>query len=166
MKKLLLVILILFGCKSVKKNSSNNSSELNIQSNETITRTTEKAIDFNEKRSVDTDIRSVSIGGTKIYPKGRFTVSSDGKFEGEADSVVTQFNQFSETKRAEKDTTSIKGVENESSSKENSNSLDSLQNESSKQVTRKPNLIPYLGLGIVAIGILWFLFLKLKPSKF
>lgn len=166
MKKLLLVLLILFGCKSVKKDVTKTTQSIEQESTEKSNRQIHETIQINKGYSGHETSRSEELSKITIYPKGTFQISENGSFQGEADSLSFMAAVVRRSEVQYLDTTRQETTKNTVESTERAKKLESIQKENNKVVTRKPNLIPYLGLGIVVIGVLWFLFLKLKPSKF
>lgn len=152
----------LISCKSVKKTTDTLQFSEQITTSDTLFRTVSESTEIAVNLKVDTSIKKVTVGGVKIYPNGEFTIDADGTFQGQADSVVRNFQIQEEQTIEIKDQTQIKldSTAQESQSSQ-SDANTSLKSESSS-TDRRPNLIPYLGLALVLIGVIAVVMWRLK----
>ncbi|WP_438967290.1 hypothetical protein [Flavobacterium sp.] len=149
-KYAIILILILFSCK-VKKDTS-------ITEIETIERIQESNhIESNRSITEISKLKEVQIGNTIIIPKGNFTFF-DGKFEGEAESIVIN-NEISTESETEKIDTTLLINHNQINSDFYSNAK-----QTDKIIEKKPVTfmwLAWIGMILFLIWIVWRIILKL-----
>lgn len=149
---LVFVLFMLQGCK-VKKNIQKESTETSKVervevSSETITATNTKT---------HTKITELLNGNSIIYPRGKF-IFEYGRFEGEADSVITYTEALVNTSIDKQDTTNTKTEQ-----VEDRLTFDQVKTDSSiKQIERTPNFLGWIG-GLVLF--LFFIFIVWKVTS-
>ncbi len=165
MRLFALLLLLLLGCKAVQKSSESLNILEQKTTEDTLSESTSQSLDMIFNRKVDSSIERLTFGGLRIYPRGVFVIQSDGSFKGEADSVISTTQKTEVEKVIIQDSIQVKkdsvSTLNKSSSTDSSTELKSEDN----QVNRTPSFTPYLGLGIVLIGVLWFLIWKFSRPK-
>ena len=151
------ILIWITSCRSVKKNINKVETETETQ---TTTQTeTLKEIESIEasKSEIDKSLKEVRTGGMIIYPRGVFTLKTDGTFTGEADSVVQDFTQFRELQETQRDTTSTVENKKKAESRDESNNTKTSVEAVQKDIERKPDLIPYIGGAIAVCIVIGFL---------
>ena len=157
MKYLIFILLFLGSCKSLKKNiaKSNETFEQSVSQEikEVVKQRIENAKVSKEKKETE----SVEVSGLKIFPRGEFTIDNSGTFKGEADSVLhVKKKAIKEVFNKIDTVTKVKTIEAKMAIKNDSERLITKETRE-KQVERKPNLIPWLVLGLIFCLIIFFI---------
>jgi cell division protein FtsX len=139
--------LLLSGCK-VKKNIEKESIKVEEKTEQRV-EIQEETTTTSRARSLS-QIREVLNGNSIIYPRGKF-IFLDGKFEGEADSVITSNQEIRSIDTDVKELTTKR--EEIQSVEEISTEQDTEFKTSTRQIERSPNFLGWIG------GLLLFLFL-------
>lgn len=151
----ILAFLMLIGCKTVEKSNSSTSQSSSESLTELTAARDTTSIVTSSSRSMDTDIKQHVSGKLVIYPRGEFTLSQDGTFKGQADSVVSNQTKVLQESRSQQDTLQ----EAQSHGSQNAGERTSAKSDESEiedsSTERKPNLIPWIGaaLGIIIVVI-------------
>ena len=151
------ILIWISSCRSVKKNINKVEAETETQTS-TQTESLEEKVSIEASRSeIDKSLKEVRTGGMIIYPRGVFTLKTDGTFTGEADSVVQDFTQFRDLQEIQRDT--ISSIENKKKveSRDESNNTKTSVEAVQKDTERKPDLIPYIGGAIAVCIVIGFL---------
>lgn len=165
MRLLILFILLLIGCRSVKKSSESIQIKEQKSRRDTTSSMINRSTQIDVNRKVDTAIERVQVGGVVIYPRGEFIVQADGTFRGSADSVLTS------VKKSEKEIIQIQESiqENSDSTAHQSQSSRSESNtelnEDNKKVEKEVNFAHFLGYCIGALVLVFgmdYLLARLK----
>lgn len=166
----LLILLLCLGCKSVKKDVAKSTTKTDLQT--TTTETHESSISTRTQQqellqqfhsSLASRDGLLSIGFDSLTV---IDISPDGRIRatGYAPKILSSTAEthrdtsasLSHTYTGEQtDSTGQSKREDESTLETEAETLDS-------STERKPSLMPYLGVGLVIIGVLWYLFLRLK----
>jgi hypothetical protein len=159
---LLTAYCLLISCKSVKKSTDTLQFSEQITASDTLSRTVSESTDIAVNLQVDTSIKKVTVGGVKIFPKGEFTIDAQGTFQGQADSVVTDFHIQQEETIQIQDQTQIKLDSTDQESQSSQADANTLLKSENSSTERTPNLLPYIGLALVLIGVIAFVMWRLK----
>ncbi len=151
------ILIWVTSCRSVKKNINKVEAETETQTS-TQTESLEEKESIEASRSaIDKSLKEVRTGGMIIYPRGVFTLKTDGTFTGEADSVVQDFTQLRDLQETQRDTTTSIENKTKAESKDESNNTKTSVEAIKKDTERKPNLIPYIGGAIAVCIVIGFL---------
>lgn len=162
---IILSLLLLISCKTVKKDTVQREQKESAKIESTTKVRTNANQIFVKQRDIENELKSISLGETKIYPQGEFLLQSDGTFKGSADSIITKNSKRSESLKKESDSTTILSEKAIEVAEGVTQEINTELKARDKAVTRTPSLIPYLGVGLLLIAVIWFLVRKFYPSK-
>ena len=149
-----IILLLLCSCKVKKDLNKSSLEETKVER----VAMTEEIITANRSNSLS-KINQVINGNSIIYPRGKF-IFENGRFEGEADSVISVVQNTQSTEVMTSDTTHTK-----SALKVDSTNFHTVKSQvRTKQIERTPHFLGWIG-GLALFLFLVFIIWRVKTFK-